>query len=219
MARERTHRAVAPDGTEIVGRVEGEGPPLVLVHGAVADGDSEWGALLPRLTDRFTCYLPSTRGRGSSAAHPDHSREARVQDVTAFVDSIGEPVALVGVSGGGMLVLGAASRTTNVVAVGAYEPVVFESMDDGTWADYRAALEAMEAAVAAGSPLEAAGAFLEWVANDEEVAAVSEAEDGVDEIVRYRPSTSRSSGRRSPSRAPAPPTRPACGASTCRCWC
>ena len=62
-ANERIHRAVSADGTEIAGRVQGHGPPLILVHGAYGDGEIAWKALLPYLTDRYTCYLPSTRGR------------------------------------------------------------------------------------------------------------------------------------------------------------
>ena len=63
MSEERIQRAVSVDGTEIAGRVLGQGPPLVLVHGGWGDGEVAWEALLPHLTDRFTCYLPSTRGR------------------------------------------------------------------------------------------------------------------------------------------------------------
>jgi pimeloyl-ACP methyl ester carboxylesterase len=73
MADDRIHRAASADGTEIAGRVQGHGPPLVLVHGVMGDGDIAWESLLHHLTDRFTCYLPSTRGRGLSADNPDHS--------------------------------------------------------------------------------------------------------------------------------------------------
>jgi pimeloyl-ACP methyl ester carboxylesterase len=100
------HAAVAADGTEIVGRVVGQGPPLVLVHGAVADGESEWADLVPLLAGRFTCYLPSTRGGGLSGDHPDHSVDTRVDDVVTYVESIGKPASMLGVSGGGMLALG-----------------------------------------------------------------------------------------------------------------
>ena len=75
-ANERIHRAVSADGTEIAGRVQGLGPPLILVHGAYGDGEIAWKALLPYLTDRYSCYLPSTRGRGLSSDNPDHSPRA-----------------------------------------------------------------------------------------------------------------------------------------------
>src|SRR4029453_18684433 len=123
-ANERIHRAVSADGTEIAGRVQGLGPPLILVHGGYGAGAIAWKALLPYLTDRYTCYLPSTRGRGLSSDNPDHSPPRLQEDVTAFVDSIGAPAGLVGWSGGGAWVLGGAPHGDSVPAVTIYEPGV-----------------------------------------------------------------------------------------------
>ena len=120
----RVQVAISADGTEIVGRVRGQGPPLVLVHGALGDGEVAYEALVPHLADRFTCYTPSTRGRGLSGDNPDHSPPRLQEDVTAFVDSIGEPVCLVGWSGSGAWVLGAAADSDSVAAVAIYEPGV-----------------------------------------------------------------------------------------------
>lgn len=187
MEQERVHRAVTGDGVEIAGCVYGQGPPLVLVHGAMADGESEWSELLPCLTDRFTCYVPSTRGRGLSGPHLDLSREARVDDVTAFVDSIGEPVELIGVSGGGMLALGAAARTSAVTSVVAREPVVLEAISQDLLARFWDALARMTAATEQGRAAEAAETFLELIANDEEVAALSEDPEGLELVAQYLP--------------------------------
>lgn len=88
------HRTVSADGTEIAARVHGQGSPLVLVHGALADGDIAWEAMLPYLTDRFACYLPSTRGCGLFADSADHSPQRLVEDIAAFVDSIRIPLGL-----------------------------------------------------------------------------------------------------------------------------
>ena len=187
MSEERIHRTVSEDGTRIAGRVHGQGAPLVLVHGAFADGDLEWEALLPRLADRFTCYLMSTRGRGLSADHADHSPRRVVQDVTAFVESIGEPVALAGVSGGGMHALGAAAQTDAVSTLAVYEPVVFEVIDDATRAAYHEAVVGAGRAVVNGRPAEAALTFLSFIANDAERAMLSEAEDMLEQVGRYGP--------------------------------
>jgi hypothetical protein len=128
--QQRVHRATSPDGTEIVGRVEGQGPPLVLVHGAIADGDSEW-ARCCRTSPSTSPATCRARGAGvSSGHHPDVSREARVADIHAFVESIGEPVTMAGVSGGGMTALGVAARTSAVTALAVYEPVVLEAASD-----------------------------------------------------------------------------------------
>jgi len=71
MSNQRSHYATTTDGVTIGGTVHGQGPPLVFVHGMMADGDTDWKALLPHLTGRFTCHLPSYRGRGLSGDHPE----------------------------------------------------------------------------------------------------------------------------------------------------
>lgn len=188
MNDDRIHRSVSPDGTQIVARVYGNGPPLVLVHGSMADGEMDWGAMLPLLEDRFSCFALSTRGRGLSGHHPDLSREARVNDVTAFVESIGEPVSMAGLSEGGMLAVGAAARTSAVTALAAYEPLMFDVLTDDARARLSGALGRMRESVDAGRPEEAAGAFVELVANEEELAALGESSDGDGEaIARYLP--------------------------------
>ena len=174
MTDDRIHRAVSADGTEIAGRVQGQGPPLVLVHGAIGDGGSAWEALLPHLTDRFTCYLPSTRGRGLSGDNPDHSPPRLEEDVTAFVDSLGEPVCLVGWSGGGAWVLGAAAHSGSVAAVAAYEPGVVSVMREDDLARTGATLEQMGMAAADGRLVDAVRAFAPWICIDNEIAALEE---------------------------------------------
>jgi pimeloyl-ACP methyl ester carboxylesterase len=174
MTDERIHRAVSADGTEIAGRVRGRGPALVLVHGGIGDGDVAWEALLPHLTDRFTCYLPSTRGRGLSSDNPDHSPARLEEDVTAFVDSIGEPVCLVGWSGSWAWVLGTAVRSASVAAVAVYEPAVVSVMRDDDLARTSATMEQVGMAAADGRLVDAVRAFAAWICTDPEIAALEE---------------------------------------------
>lgn len=176
MTEARIHQAPSADGTEIVGRVVGRGPALVLVHGAIGDGEFAWTELLPRLTDRFTCYLPSTRGRGMSGGHPDHSLARMQQDITAFVASIAEPVCLMGWSGGGPLVLGAAEQADNVSAAAAWEtpgsPEAFGADGMADVARLGAAIEQVGMAASEGRLVDAVRAFLHGICNDDEIAAV-----------------------------------------------
>ena len=172
MTDERIHRAVSADGTEIAGRVRGQGPALVLVHGGIGDGDVAWEALLPYLTGRFTCYLPSTRGRGESSDNPDHSPARLEEDVIAFVDSIGEPVSLVGWSGSGAWVLGAAEHSRSVAAVAAYEPGVVSVMRPEDLAHTSATMEQVGMAAADGRLDDAVRAFARWICTDAEVGAL-----------------------------------------------
>jgi pimeloyl-ACP methyl ester carboxylesterase len=174
MTDERIHRTVSNDGTEIVGRVRGQGPALVLVHGGIGDGEIAWEALLPYLVDRFTCYLPSTRGRGLSRDNPDHSPARLEEDVIAFVESIGAPVGIVGWSGSGAWVLGAAARCPSVLAVAAYEPFVLPVMRDDEVARTVATMEGIGRAAADGRLFDAIRTFAAWICTDQEIAALEE---------------------------------------------
>jgi pimeloyl-ACP methyl ester carboxylesterase len=176
MTEARIHRAVSADSTEIVGRVIGQGPPLVLVHGAIGDGEFAWTDLLPHLTDRFTCYLPSARGRGLSGDHPDHSLPRLSEDITAFVASVAEPVCLMGWSGGGPLVLGAAEQVDTVAAVAAWESgASLDTAPPEVKAEFErvaASIEQVGMAAAESRLVDAVRAFLVGICNDEEIAAV-----------------------------------------------
>ena len=167
----RVQVAISADGTEIVGRVRGQGPPVVLVHGGWGDGEVAYEALVPHLADRFTCYTPSTRGRGLSGDNPDHSVHRLIEDVIAFIDTIGEPVDLVGWSGIEAS-LGAASQSRAVSAVALFEgyvPAVAEAVD---LASLAATIERVGAAAADGRLADAARAFAPFVLTGAEVAAV-----------------------------------------------
>lgn len=170
MSSERIHRATSDDGTEIAGRVHGQGPPLVLVPGAMGDGEFVWQAMLPFLTDHFECFAMTTRGRGLSGASTDLGPERLVQDVTAFVDSIGEPVALFGWSQGGYVALGAAESTAAVTAAAVFEPAVTSAMSEQVAGQLMAEITTMGALVAEGDPEGAARTFIGWLSNDDELA-------------------------------------------------
>jgi pimeloyl-ACP methyl ester carboxylesterase len=174
---DRIHRAISADGTEIVGRVRGEGPPLVLIHGGLGDGEQTWTALLPFLERNFTCYLMSTRGRGLSGEpiEPDYPFERLMEDVIAFTESIGEPVGLVGYSLGGSLGLGAAAHSNAIRAIAVYEPGVSDALTRETGAVFAESAKRLVEASAAGRMIEAARALLEPVAHDDEMAALTAA--------------------------------------------
>ncbi|WP_440771318.1 alpha/beta fold hydrolase [Natronorubrum sp. DTA28] len=168
------HRAVSDDGTELAGRVHGRGPPVVLVPGAMGDGEFVWDPLVPFLADRFTCYAMSVRSRGLSDHSADVSTERRIRDVTAFVESIGEPVGLLGWSQGGRMALGAAARTDAVSALVTYEPAVLEVLSEDEFGRFTERITRMGELIAEDRPVDAARTFLEWVATEDELVVAEE---------------------------------------------
>ena len=109
------------DGTPLAYWRCGEGPPLVMVHGTAAD-HSRWGPVLPALEERFTVYAVDRRGRGGSGDSDDYAVEREFEDIAAVVDSLGEPVNLLGHSYGGLVALEAALLTRNVRKLVLYDP-------------------------------------------------------------------------------------------------
>lgn len=163
---DRIHVAISNDGTRIAGRVEGHGPPLVLVHGGLGDGEVSWRFMLPFLVDHFTCYQMSTRGRGLSSDNADHSRERQFEDIAAFVESIGEPVVLFGHSMGAVWVLGGAALSAEYVRrVALYEPQV--PVTEPRWNDEQDAR--IRTAVSEGRAADAVRLAVEYIGlNDDE---------------------------------------------------
>ena len=90
----------SPGGVSIACEVSGEGPPLVLVHGA---GSARWSFDLvrPELESRFTVIAVDRRGRGDSSDGQGYEVEREFEDVAAVVRDAGEGALLVGHSYGG----------------------------------------------------------------------------------------------------------------------
>jgi pimeloyl-ACP methyl ester carboxylesterase len=187
MSNQSTHYVTTTDRVTIGGTVHGQGPPLVFVQGIIGDGDIDWQALLPHLTGRFTCYLPSWRGRGLSDDHPDLSFGRLVDDVLAYVDSIGEPTGLVGWSAGADLALAAAGAQSHAVtAVACVEPVMPPLMDEHERAALGGAVARMGALAVEGRLTDAARAFAGFPFNDEDIA-VAENAGYFEAVGRYVP--------------------------------
>ncbi len=83
---------------------QGEGPPLVLVHGYTCDS-VDWTWSLPKLLEHFRVIAFDRRGEGRSAAAADLSMDRQVGDVEAVIDRLGcEAPIVVGHSLGGAIV-------------------------------------------------------------------------------------------------------------------
>jgi pimeloyl-ACP methyl ester carboxylesterase len=143
----------------------------VFVQGTAGDGDLDWSRTVEHLTDRFTCHLPSMRGRGLSGDHPDVSPNRLVDDILAYVDSIGEPIGLVAWSGSSDRALAAAAQSNAVGTVAPFEPVMPQLMDEQLQAGVGDAITRAGELAAEGKLAAAVRSFLGGFFGDEGTAA------------------------------------------------
>lgn len=104
---------IRANGLDVGYEVVGEGPPLLLLHGASSGGRLDFGHQLARFRRDFTCYLPDARGHGATrwAAEDGFAYDWLVDDTIAFADALGlGAFHLAGFSMGGATALGVASR-------------------------------------------------------------------------------------------------------------
>jgi len=174
MSNQRTHHVTTTDGVTIGATVHGQGPPLVFLQGLIGDGDLDWQGLLPHLTDRFTCHLPSMRGRGLSGDHPDLGTGRIAADYVTYVDTIGEPCGLVGWSGGASQTLAVAAQSDLVSAVAPWEPVAASTFDEQTQAAVGEALARTGQLAAEGNLTAAVRAFARFPFTDQEVGVAGD---------------------------------------------
>ena len=93
--------------TDLYVEVWGDGTPVVLVHGSLANGPDEWSAQRPLAQDGFRLIVPDRRGCGRSPA-------ADGEDFLVDADDLGDLMStgahLVGHSYGGLSAMIAAAR-------------------------------------------------------------------------------------------------------------
>jgi pimeloyl-ACP methyl ester carboxylesterase len=101
----------------------GSGPPLVLIHGGFSDHRTNWEFVQPLWQAEFTTYAVARPGRGRTPAAANRALEDDARDAVALIESIGEPVALLGHSFGAHVALAAAAMAPGRVRkLVLYEP-------------------------------------------------------------------------------------------------
>lgn len=78
------------NGLDIEYIVDGEGPPLVLLHAATSSAAEDWNSQRAALRQHFTLYLPDARGHAGTVWDTDHgwSHDLLIDDVVAFADAL-----------------------------------------------------------------------------------------------------------------------------------
>ncbi|MDG1115717.1 MAG: alpha/beta fold hydrolase [Flavimaricola sp.] len=105
-------------GVDLHYEVEGSGPPVVLIAGAVSDSAS-WGPLVPLLAAHFTVIRPDNRlaGRTRMTSDGDVTLADWAGDIIALTDHLGiDRPHLVGHSLGGLIALAASDAAPDRVA-------------------------------------------------------------------------------------------------------
>jgi pimeloyl-ACP methyl ester carboxylesterase len=150
------------DGTRIGYDQTGDGPPVILVDGALcsrAMGPME--ALAARLADRFTVIRYDRRVRGESGDILPYAVEREIEDLAALIDVAGGWAYVCGVSSGAALVLEAANRALPIRKVVLYEaPFIVDDTRPPLLDDYRDALTSL---IAAGRRGDAVALFMRAV--------------------------------------------------------
>jgi pimeloyl-ACP methyl ester carboxylesterase len=116
-----TGEVTSKDGTRIVFDRTGEGPPVILVGGALSDRRAA-ASFAAELSPDFTAYAYDRRGRGDSGDTPPYAVEREVEDLDALIREAGGRAFLFGVSSGAALVLETAARSGGADRLVAYEP-------------------------------------------------------------------------------------------------
>lgn len=114
-------KTLSRDGTSIAYRRRGEGPPVILVGGALSTAETE-APLAALLAPRFTVVTYDRRGRGSSGDNARYAIRREIEDLAAVAGRAGERVSVFGMLSGGALALEAQAAGLPIDMLAVYEP-------------------------------------------------------------------------------------------------
>ncbi len=82
-------RTVQANGLRIYFEEYGHGDPLILLHGALGTGITQWEAQIPLLAEHFRVIMPDARGHGRTEMPPGEIRLRELSDdVAAFIHAL-----------------------------------------------------------------------------------------------------------------------------------
>lgn len=148
---------ISDDGTPIAFDRSGDGPPLVLVGGALSDRGAA-APLAALLAPSFTAIAYDRRGRGDSGDTPPYAVEREIEDLQALLAEAEGSAFVFGHSSGAVLALEATARGLPVERLALYEPpFIVDDTRPPLPEDY---LPRLEELLAAGDRGEAVAYFL-----------------------------------------------------------
>jgi len=115
-----TEFVTSKDGTRIAFDRTGDGPPVIMVAGAI--GNRSFGDQLGPLLSDFTVFNYDHRGRNESGDTLPYAVEREIEDVEALINEAGVPAFVYGISSGAVLALEAAASGLAITKLALYEP-------------------------------------------------------------------------------------------------
>ncbi|HWM05696.1 MAG TPA: alpha/beta hydrolase [Actinophytocola sp.] len=118
-----TNTITSADGTRIAFERTGDGPPVIIVDGALchrANGPAR--PMAAELASDFTVFIYDRRGRGESGETAEISLEREIEDLAALAKEAGGQPFVYGPSSGAMLALEAANQGVGMAKLAMYEP-------------------------------------------------------------------------------------------------
>src|SRR5437763_8677465 len=158
-----TSTVTSKDGTRIAYDTIGQGPPVILVAGAMCSRSFWSGPELAKLLARsFTVYNYDRRGRGESDDTMPYAVAREIEDIEALIDEAGGSAYLYGHSSGADLALEAALRLgKKVKKLAMYEaPYNDDAEAQRAWKEY---LKHLTEALAANRRGDAVALFMKYV--------------------------------------------------------
>ncbi|HSM59424.1 MAG TPA: alpha/beta hydrolase [Longimicrobiales bacterium] len=135
-------RTRSRDGTSIAFERTGDGPPLILVDGALCSrAFGPLGKLAEALAPRFTVFTYDRRGRNESGDTRPYAVARELEDLEALIQETGGPAHVAGLSSGATLALEAAAAGLPVRKLALFEPPYVAQGQGGTGPDHVGRLE------------------------------------------------------------------------------
>lgn len=142
------------DGTLIAFERSGNGPPVILVGGALSTR-AGGAPLAAELAPHFTVICYDRRGRGDSGDTPPYAVEREIEDLAALIDAAGGSAYVFGISSGAALSLLAAASDHPITRVAVFEPpYAVDASRPPVSSDYRTRLDTLLAEGRRGDAVE-----------------------------------------------------------------
>jgi pimeloyl-ACP methyl ester carboxylesterase len=169
MSMNDTFREVSsPDGTTIAYDRLGDGPPVVLVCGAMCDR-ALMRQTAEELAKHFTVFNYDRRGRSGSADTRPYAIEREIEDIGALVAEAGGTASLYGHSSGAGLVLHAAAAGLPIARIALHDPPYALDGDEEARRSAREYSETLKATLSEGRRGDAVELFMTLVGMPQEM--------------------------------------------------